>query len=203
MMSVGIILAGGLSRRMGGVEKSLIQLGNKTLLEHVRSRAERQLANLAINANGDLTRFDFTGLPVIADPIEGHAGPLAGVLAGLQWAKVNTQATHILTVAADTPFFPEDIVSTLERAAANQPDNTIALASSGGRIHPVFGLWAVSVCDDLELFLTTLDNRKVLAFVDRHNLVEVHFESSGGMDPFFNINTPDDLALAQEWLTES
>lgn len=203
---VGCVLAGGLSRRMGGGDKALKQLGGKPMLAHVIERLRPQVSSMVLNANGDPARFEQFGLSVTPDPIEGFAGPLAGVLAGLRWAEKNApKARWVATAAADTPFYPKDLVQRLAQAA-DRPEPTVALAASGGHRHPVFGLWPVALADDLELFLRTSDTRKVLAWVFRHANVEVEFEQyeSNGMtlDPFFNANTPDDMAQAAELLEE-
>ena len=195
----GVVLAGGLSRRMGGVEKSLMQLGGSHPIEWVVERLSKQVGPLALNANGDASRFDFLGLPVLPDTISGFVGPLAGVLAGMRWANEVHGASHILTAAADTPFIPLSIASRLS-ARVNSNDD-IAMASSMGRIHPVFGLWPVSLADALEHFLVDEDKRKILEFANRYTLHEVNFDDEG-RDPFFNINTPEDLKQAEQMITE-
>ena len=199
--SVGVVLAGGLSRRMDGPEKSLLKLGDKTLIAHVCERLAAQTAQVIINANGDPERFADIHLPVVADTIEGFAGPLAGVLTGMRWVKEHTKATHIITVAADTPFFPADYVSTIEEIAANN-STEIVLAASNGNRHPVFGLWPVNLADALEAFLVQEKQRKVMLFVQRHPNCLIEF-SGVNPDPFFNINTPDDLRIAQELIGET
>ena len=199
--SVGVVLAGGLSRRMDGPEKSLLKLGDKTLIARVCERLAAQTAQVIINANGDPERFADIHLPVVADTIEGFAGPLAGVLTGMRWVKEHTKATHIITVAADTPFFPADYVSTIEEIAANN-STEIALAASNGNRHPVFGLWPVNLADALEAFLVQEKQRKVMLFVQRHPNCLIEF-SGVNPDPFFNINTPDDLRIAQELIGET
>lgn len=204
--TVGCVLAGGLSRRMGGGDKALRELGGKPMLAHVIERLRPQVSLMVLNANGDPVRFAKFGLPVTPDPIEGFAGPLAGVLAGLRWAEKNApDARWVASAAADTPFFPKNLVEQLAQAA-NTPAPTIALAASGGHRHPVFGLWPVGLADDLETFLRTADTRKVLAWVSRHPNVEVAFEEPPvngiPLDPFFNANTPDDMAQAESLLGE-
>ncbi|MEM8592577.1 MAG: molybdenum cofactor guanylyltransferase MobA [Pseudomonadota bacterium] len=196
-LPVGVILAGGQATRMGGGDKGLIELGGQMLLERVIERIEGQVVGLALNANGDPTRFARFGLPVIADSIEGHPGPLAGVLAGLDWAN-QMGATHVITAAADTPFFPLDLAERLERAAtrANTP---IALAATqeGGRTtrHPTFGYWPVSLRDDLRSALNQ-GLRKVVLWTDTHGAATAAFDDYA----FFNINTPEDLAQAEGML---
>ena len=195
----GIILAGGLSRRMGGGEKPLRPLGGRSLLDHVIARLTPQVGTLAINANGDPARLAAFGLPVVPDTVEGFAGPLAGILAGLEWAAANTTARQLASVAGDTPFFPRDLVHRLMEATDGKPE-TIATASSGGRTHPTFALWPVDLAAALRAALVERDERRVTAFIARHAHVEVDFafQRVAGLDydPFFNINTPQDLAEA-------
>lgn len=193
---VGCILAGGLARRMGGGDKGLIELAGRPVLDHVIDRFGAQVDSVILNANGDPARFAAYGLPVMADTVEGFAGPLAGVLAGLSWASENApDATWVATVATDTPFFPTDFVSRLLEAIDHQGAN-MACAASGGRHHPVFGLWPVSLKDDLQSALVDEDIRKVDVWTARHKLVAVEFTASG-FDPFFNVNRPDDVPEAE------
>jgi molybdopterin-guanine dinucleotide biosynthesis protein A len=194
-----VILAGGLARRMGGGDKPLIRIGGQTMLSRVVARIGAQVAATVLNANGDPSRFAEIGLPVTPDGIEGHAGPLAGILAGLEYVRAHhPDIKTIVSIAGDTPFFPEDLVAAL---VAQQPKDGIVLAESGDRVHPVFGLWPVALADDLRHFLTTLDNRKVLAFVDGHPNARAVFAISRtgdrDIDPFFNVNTPEDIAEAE------
>jgi len=197
----GIILAGGQSRRMGGGDKTLLALGGRSLLDHVVKRLVPQVGPLALSANGDPARFAGFGLPVLADTVEGYAGPLAGILTGIEWASIACDA--VVTVAGDTPFFPKSMVERLAAAAATKR-GAIAVASSGGRRHPTFALWPLGLHDALRRFLVDEDNRRVSTFIDRHDVVEVEFPmlASGEqqIDPFFNINTPDDLAIAERLL---
>jgi molybdenum cofactor guanylyltransferase len=204
--TVGCVLAGGLSRRMGGGDKALKELGGKPMLAHVIERLRPQVSRMVLNANGDPARFTQFGLPVTPDPIEGFAGPLAGVLAGLRWAEKHApDARWVASAAADTPFFPKDLVQRLAQEA-DTSEPTIALAASGGHRHPVFGLWPVALADDLENFLRTVETRKVLAWVSRHANVEVPFvqykHNGAELDPFFNANTPDDMQRAAEHFEE-
>ncbi len=191
---LGVILAGGQATRMGGGDKGLLPLGSGTVLSHVIERLSPQVADLALNANDDPARFAHLGLPVLPDSIEGFAGPLAGVLAGLDWA-AERGATHIVTAAADTPFFPGDLVPQLLAAAEDAP---IALARTENGRHPTFGLWPVALRDDLR---RALDGgmRKVVQWTDTHGTAYADFPSLG-LDPFFNVNTPEDLAEAQRLL---
>ncbi|RWD67404.1 MAG: molybdenum cofactor guanylyltransferase MobA [Mesorhizobium sp.] len=199
----GIILAGGQSRRMGGGDKPLLPLGKGRLIDHVVARLKAQVGMLALNANGDLARFAGLGIPVIADTVPGYAGPLAGILAGLEWTADNTACRSLVSAAGDTPFFPSDLVERLAAVAYERP-GAIAVASADGRWHPTFALWPLGLRDDLRRFLVDEDNRRVSAFIERHGFVEVEFpmiEADGErIDPFFNINTPDDLAEAERLL---
>lgn len=199
---LGVILAGGLASRMGGGDKGLLVLEGQTLLSRVIDRLEPQVAGLAINANGDAARFEAFGMPVLPDSIEGFAGPLAGVLAGLDWAATQG-ADHIVTAAADTPFFPADLVPRLLMAAENA-GVTIALAASphptrGMLRQPTFGLWPVALRDDLRAALQD-GVRKVVLWTDRHGAALAPFPADG-FDPFFNVNTPEDMKVAQALMT--
>ena len=195
---LGVILAGGLARRMGGGDKGLLALGNTTLLELVIARLAPQVAGLALNANGDPSRFVDTGLPVLPDPISDYPGPLAGVLAGLDWA-VEKGASHIVTAAADTPFFPADLVPVLMLATETQ-GKPIALARTENGRHPTFGLWPVALRDDLRQALED-GVRKVVQWTDAHGTAMADFPVVG-LDPFFNVNTPEDLAEAERLMAQ-
>ncbi|KZY51345.1 molybdenum cofactor guanylyltransferase MobA [Sulfitobacter sp. KE29] len=193
---LGVILAGGQATRMGGGDKGLLPLGQGTLLSSVIDRLEPQVAGLALNANGDAARFADLGLPVLADSIEGFAGPLAGVLAGLDWA-AEQGAESIVTAAADTPFFPCDLVPRLLLAADGMA-HPLALAATpdakrGTARHPTFGLWPVALRDDLRSALAG-GLRKVVLWTERHNGREALFPDEAA---FFNVNTPEDLAKAE------
>lgn len=199
----GIILAGGLSRRMGGGDKPLLSLNNARLIDHVAARFKPQVATLAINANGDPARFAGIDLPVLADTVPDYVGPLAGILTGLEWAATQSGCEAMVSAAGDTPFFPGDLVERLAQAAGAQPGK-IAVASSDGRWHPTFALWPLGLRESLRRFLVDEDNRRVSAFMERHGFVVVDFpmiEAEGQrIDPFFNVNTPDDLAVAKRLL---
>jgi molybdopterin-guanine dinucleotide biosynthesis protein A len=197
---LGVLLAGGQARRMGGGDKCLRTLGDRTILEHVIERARPQAAALLLNANGDPARFGRFSLPVAADVVEGFAGPLAGVLTGMEWARANRQGLPwIATIATDSPFFPRDLIARLlEAVSGNKAD--LACAASGGRTHPVFGLWPVRLADDLRRAMVEEGIRKVDLWTARHRLVEVDF-STEPIDPFFNTNRPDDLAEAERLLS--
>ena len=197
---VGCILAGGLARRMGGGDKGLIRLGGRLVLDHVLDRLTPQVSNVILNANGDPARFATCGLPVVADSVEGFAGPLAGVLAGLEWARDNTSAEWVATAATDTPFFPPDFVTRMI-AAIGADAADMACAASGGRHHPVFGLWPVRLADDLRHALVDEDIRKVDVWTARHKLVAVEF-AADPHDPFFNVNRPEDVAQAERIAAE-
>ena len=197
---LGVILAGGLARRMGGGDKSLLSLGaSSRVLDQVIARLGAQVDQMVLNANGDPARFDEFGLPVVADSLDGFLGPLAGVLAGLDYAAEHG-FDHIVSVAADTPFFPTNLVSALETASKHM-DVSIALVATkieGGKTvrHPTFGLWPVALRDDLRSALQD-GLRKVVLWTDQHG-AETHVFESGDIDPFFNINTPEDLELANK-----
>ena len=187
---LGVILAGGQATRMGGGDKGLLPLGDGTIMSHVIARLEPQVAGLALNANGDPARFAHLNLPVVADSIDGFAGPLSGVLAGLDWAATQG-ATHIVTAAADTPFFPCDLVPQLLQAA-EATETGIALARTADGRHPTFGLWPTALRDDLRQALQD-GLRKVVLWTDKHGAATAHFPDDAA---FFNVNTPEDLVKA-------
>lgn len=189
----GVILAGGQATRMGGGDKGMLRLGNGTILSQIIGRLEPQVISCALNANGDAARFDEFGLPVVEDSIAEFPGPLAGVLAGMDWA-AEQGASHIVTAAADTPFFPGDLVPRLQLAAEEQ-GKPIALARTADGRHPTFGLWPVELREDLRAELQA-GTRKVLAWTDKHGTAFADFPS-GDIDPFFNVNRPEDLVTAQ------
>ncbi len=200
----GIILAGGLSRRMGGGDKGLLELGHKPMLAHVVERLRPQVDALAINANGDPQRFAGLGLPVVADTIDGFVGPLAGVLAGMRWAHAEApHARWVASVSADAPFLPTDLVARLA-AAVRDRGNAIAIAQSDGELHSVIGLWPVALADDLDAALRA-GLRKVLHWTDKHGTVPVPFDMidlpQARIDPFFNANTPEEMAEARRVIT--
>lgn len=201
---LGCILAGGLSRRMGGGDKALREIGGRPMLARVVERLKPQVAALILNANGDPQRFESFSLPVAADTIEGFAGPLAGVLAGMRHAEKTPGLTHVATAASDTPFFPEDLVARLAEKATTA--DTIVLATSGGHRHPVFGLWPVALADDLDQWMRGTETYKVLAWTGRHRLETVDFPmltvGERPLDPFFNANTPEELQEAERYLSE-
>lgn len=194
--TVGLLLAGGQSRRMGGGDKCLRTLGGDTLLARVIARAKPQVGPLILNANGDPTRFGSFGLPVVADVVEAFSGPLAGVLTGMEWAMAHApEADWVMTFATDAPFFPDDLV-TLLSAAVTDAGADLACAESGGRAHPVFGLWPVRLARDLRAALIDENMRKIDAWTARYDLVQVPF-ATDPFDPFFNLNRPEDLEEAE------
>ena len=204
MKIAGVILAGGLARRMGGGDKALLQLGGQTLLARVIARLAPQVAEIVLNANGDPARFAEFNLPVAPDTVGGFAGPLAGVLAGMRWAAAKGY-THVASAAGDTPFFPDDLVARLVQAARSggQP---IALAATsdperGLTEHPTFGLWPVDLADNLEESLTVGNMRKVIVWTSRHGCARAVFDE-GTAFPFFNVNTPEDIIEAERILKE-
>ena len=194
----GVILAGGLSSRMGGGDKSLLDLDGRPILAHVIARLSPQVDRLALNANGDPDRLVGSGLPILPDGIEGHAGPLAGVLAGMDWA-AGQGIDVIVTAAADTPFFPEDLVTMLRRAARDG-DTPLAMAvtprenDAGFDRHPTFGLWPVAARDELRAALAE-GQRKIVAFTEPRGCARAVFADRIPA-PFFNVNSPEDLAAA-------
>ena len=198
----GVVLAGGLSRRMGGGDKCLRPLAGRTILARVIERARPQVAALMLNANGDAARFAAAALPVRADVVEGFAGPLAGVLTGMAWARECVPgARWLASFASDAPFLPRDLVARLlEGLEAGRAE--IACAASGGRSHPVFALWPVALMDDLRRALVEDGLRKVDAWTARYRLIEVEFACEP-IDPFFNTNRPEDLAEAEALLRRS
>ena len=199
MKVAGVILAGGRGSRMGGVDKALVPLGGQPMVAHVIARLGRQVGALALNAGGDPGRFAGFGLPVLPDPVPGQPGPLAGVLAGMRWAGAQG-ASHVVTAATDTPFLPGNLVARLQ-AAAEAAHAPIALAESGGRLHPTFGLWPVTLAEDLELALEA-GTRKVAGWALGEGAVRVAFAAEP-RDPFFNVNTPDELETAEGMLAEA
>ena len=188
MRIFGVILAGGLARRMGGQDKALLALGGKNLLSHVQARLEPQVERLAISANGDALRFG-SGLAVLAD--KTSQGPLSGVLAALDWA-APLGATAVVSVAVDTPFFPADLVPQL-CLAAERSSGGVAVAVSGGIDHPTFVLWPVGLRVDLRAFLASGAKTRVMDFARAHDAARAVF---GDDAAFVNVNTPEDLATA-------
>lgn len=200
----GMIMAGGMSRRMGGGDKSLRHLGGKPILDHILERARPQVGPMLLNANGDPSRFAHYGLPVRPDVIEGFAGPLAGILTGLEWAvDCQPECVWLASFACDAPFLPRDLVAKMLQAVEEE-DGQLACARSRGRAHPVFGLWPVSMLEDLRRAVIDEEIRKVDRWTSRYQLIEVDFPDfeapSGPADPFFNTNRPEDLEAAEAYL---
>ncbi len=194
-----IILAGGLARRMGGGDKPLRTIGGKTILDHVIGRMTPQCAGLAINANGDPARFAPWGLHVEPDSVEGFVGPLAGVLAGMDWAaRTRPDCRWVVSVAADCPFLPDDLVERFQ-AAHTDEEADIAVASSEGQSHPVIALWRVDLREDLRRALVDENMRKIDRWTARYKVANVEWPVAP-VDPFFNANTPEDIALAETLL---
>ena len=197
----GIILAGGLSRRMGGGDKGLLMLGKTTIIERVIDKILPQVGSLSININGDSSRFPDYKLPIIPDSIKGYLGPLSGILAGMEWAFKNGNR-YIATVAADTPFLPDDFIKRLHAMVKSKNLNIGIAASRFLRrddvfIHPTFGIWEVALKDDLRDALAN-DTRKIMFWAKKFKLDYYYFDTSDKLsDPFFNINTPDDLEEAK------
>jgi molybdopterin-guanine dinucleotide biosynthesis protein A len=197
---VGLILAGGLSRRMGGGDKCLCEIGGRPILERIIERARPQVDALVLNANGDPQRFAAFGLPVVADSVEGFVGPLGGILAGLEWASVHAPLCRwVASFAGDAPFLPRDLVMRF-LAAVECEGADLACAVSGGQAHPVFGLWRVELREALRRALVEERIYKVDRWTARYKLVQVEFPATP-VDPFFNANRPEDLAQAEKLLT--
>jgi molybdopterin-guanine dinucleotide biosynthesis protein A len=195
----GLVLAGGLARRMGGRHKAFLELGGRPLIMHAVERLRPQVAHVAISANAERERLRAFAEPVLADPVPGFAGPLAGVLAGLEWLREeHPDVPWLLTVAVDTPFFPPDLAAAM-LAAVEREGADMAVAASGGRAHPVFGLWPVTVAGELRRALVEEDLRKIDLFTARYRLARVSFHHAA-VDPFFNVNRPEDLVRANNLL---
>jgi molybdopterin-guanine dinucleotide biosynthesis protein A len=193
--TLGLILAGGLARRMGGGDKPLKTIGGVTILDRVLARLAPQCTSLLINANGDPKRFAATGLPVVADDVPDFAGPLAGILAGLDWAATHAPGvTYVASVPGDCPFLPRDLVARLHQArlAAGKP---LACAHSGDWRHPVVGVWPVQLRGDLRKAVVEEDLRKIEVWTARHGVALADWPVAP-VDPFFNVNTPEDAAEA-------
>jgi len=202
----GVVLAGGRSRRMGGGDKGLLDVAGKAMLQHVIDRIKPQVATLAININGDPARVTAFGLSCFPDTLEGHQGPLAGLLSAMLWARRNTpQASWLASVPSDTPFLPLDLVARLKARSEAHP-GTAAIVRSGTRLHPVVGLWPVELSVDLEAALDS-GVRKVHHWISRLTVHDVDFpflELSGHrVDPFFNVNTIDNLQKARALLLDN
>jgi molybdenum cofactor guanylyltransferase len=199
--TAGLLLAGGLARRMGGGDKGMKLLAGQSILQHIIGRVKDQVDVLALNANGDPSRFSDYGLMVLPDVIQGQPGPLAGVLTGLEWAQQSLpDCDYVATFPTDAPFLPTDLVDRLY-AAMKTEGADMACARSNGRDHPVVGLWPVRLAGDLRQAMIDDDIRKVDRWTARHKLTVVDFPSDP-IDPFFNANHPDDLAEAEALLQQ-
>jgi molybdenum cofactor guanylyltransferase len=192
----GVLLAGGLARRMGGGDKPMRRIGGRTILERVIARLKPQCDGLILNANGDPARFASFSLLVIADSVADFPGPLAGILAALDWAAaVRPDVAWILSAAADCPFLPRDLVARLHEARAEE-EAQLAVAASDGQSHPVIGLWSVALREELRHALVKEDVRKIDRWTARYKLATVNWPATP-LDPFFNANTMDDIAQAE------
>ena len=192
----GVLLAGGLARRMGGGDKPMRTIGGRTILDRVIARLQPQCDGLILNANGDPARFAAFGLPVIPDGVADFPGPLAGILAGLDWAAANRpEVSWMLSAAADCPFLPRDLVTRLHQALMKE-NAQLAVAASDGQSHPVIGLWNVGLRDELRHALVVEDVRRIDRWTARYRLATVEWPVDE-LDPFFNANTMDDIAEAE------
>jgi molybdenum cofactor guanylyltransferase len=193
---LGVVLAGGLARRMGGGDKARLRIGGRTILERVLARLKPQCSALILNANGDPTRFADTGLDIVPDSVPGFAGPLAGILAGLDWAAAHaSDVADVLSVPGDCPFLPDDLAVRLlsARAAGHVP---LACARSGEWRHPVIGLWPLELRHDLRKALLNEGLHKIETFTARYGVAIAEWPAVP-FDPFFNVNTPEDAAEAE------
>jgi molybdenum cofactor guanylyltransferase len=196
LSTLGLVLAGGLARRMGGVDKALIVIGGATILDRVLGVLRAACAEIVVNANGNPARFARYGLPVIPDSVPDFAGPLAGILAGLDWAAVNRpDLAWVASVPGDCPFMPDDLIMRLHEARQNA-GVPLACARSGDWRHPVVGLWPVALREDLRHALVEEGLRKIEAWTARHGVAIAHWPAKP-VDPFFNVNTPEDTAEAE------
>ena len=194
--TLGVLLAGGLARRMGGGDKPMKTIGGRTILERVIARLAGQCDGLILNANGDPSRFASFALPVVSDTVEGFAGPLAGVLTALDWAAAHRPGVEwVLSAATDCPFLPRDLVVRLQHARA-EAGAQLAVAASGDQTHPVIGLWNVALRGELRHALVVEDIRKIDRWTARYKLATVTWPTTP-IDPFFNANTVEDIAEAE------
>lgn len=200
--TLGLVLAGGLARRMGGGDKALITIGGKAILARVLARLKPHCAEVILNANGDPGRFSAYALPVVADGVAGFPGPLAGVLAGLDWAaERRADLEWVASAPADCPFLPHDLVGRLHAARAEQ-GKKLACAQSGGRRHPVVGLWPVALRRDLREAVEGEGLRKIEAWTARHGIAIADWPAAP-LDPFFNVNTPEEVGEAERLLGQA
>lgn len=193
----GVILAGGLARRMGGGDKCLLSLSGKTLLEHTIDRARPQLATLVLNVNGDARRFGLLDLPLVSDNFPNNMGPLAGIHAGLKWMRENTAHTWLASFPCDTPFFPQNLVEKLFQQTKTGPSGVnLVVTRSGKQTQSVFALWHSSLFEKIAAQLTTGTVPRLQDWIQQQTLAYVEYPS-GSDEPFFNINTLEDLAAAE------
>jgi len=191
----GLVLAGGLARRMGGGDKALIRIGNETILARALARLKPQVSGIVLNANGDPARFAAFGLPVIADSVPDFAGPLAGILVGLDWVAANRpEIAWVVSVPGDCPFLPRDLVARL-RGVREAEGKLLACAHSGDWRHPVIGLWPVALREDLRHAIADEGLRKIEVWTARHGVALADWLTDP-VDPFFNVNTPEDVEKA-------
>ncbi len=197
---VAVILAGGQARRMGGVDKPLTEINGQPLLQYVIDRAKPQVEHLVLNANGDTDRYAHYGLPIQADIVPDFAGPLAGVVSAMAWARAfHPEATHVITMAADTPFYPADYIARM--VSALDEEHTLACASYKGRTQPVFGLWPIDLHNDMHHALTEEGIHKVDLFSARFGVADVAFDDMP-YNPFFNVNRLEDVKQGEQLLAE-
>jgi molybdopterin-guanine dinucleotide biosynthesis protein A len=200
--TLGLVLAGGQARRMGGGDKALLRIGGETVLSRTLRRVTPHCRAVALNANGDPSRFAAFGLPVIADSVADFAGPLAGVLAGMDWAAAaDPDAEWLATVPGDCPFLPHDLIPRLHHAR-NESGRPIACAKSGEWRHPVAAIWPVGLREDLRHALTAENLRKIEIFTERYGVALAEWPDRP-IDYFFNVNRPDDLAEAERIAAEN
>jgi molybdopterin-guanine dinucleotide biosynthesis protein A len=193
--SFGLVLAGGLARRMGGGDKALIRIGNETILQRALARLAPQVNGVVLNANGDPARFAAFGLPVVADSVPDFAGPLAGILAGLDWVAANRPGTEwVVSVPGDCPFLPRDLAARLHQARVEE-NKPLACAHSGDWRHPVVGLWPVALRENLRRAIVDEGLRKIEVWTARHGVALADWPTDP-VDPFFNVNTPEDVERA-------
>lgn len=197
--TLGLVLAGGLARRMGGGDKARIEIGGVSILDRVLATLSGQCTGIVINANGDPARFEDTGCPVVPDSVEGYPGPLAGILAGLDWLAAHDNGIEwIVSVPGDCPFLPDDLVERLHMARRKMGTGVpLACARSGKWRHPVVGLWPVALREDLRKALVQDDMRKIEVWTARHGIAIADWPAEP-VDPFLNVNTPEDVARAEQ-----
>ena len=201
--TIGVLLAGGLARRMGGGDKSLLDLGGERILDRVIARARPQVDVLILNANGDPRRFADFGLPIVSDVVGEFAGPLAGILTGMNWAQANVPgAEWIVSFATDAPFLPTDMVERFI-AAVDEKKADIVCAVSNKQAHPVFALWPLRLKDELKAAMIDEEMRKIDRWTARYRTAHVNFDYvDGDLDPFFNVNKPENLNEAKRFLDQ-